>query len=1191
YMVPSLYQLVDGLPVNANGKLDRRALTPLVKRSKQRPNLSQSRVEATTDTQQAIETIWQEILQLDEVGIFDNFFDLGGTSLLAMSAIPTINRSLLSNITIAQFFDLATISGLAKHIDSESEYASTEPRLNTKPAKMTRESQDIAIIGFACRVPGANNADEFWRNLTSSKESITFFDDSELHHSIDESLKSNSSYVKARGVLNHHDCFDHEFFGLPSIEADILDPQQRVLIELSHTALEHAKVSADDPNHHISVYAGVGDNRYFTHNLLGHSVARDLGEHRLRLANEKDYVAPRIAYCLDTKGPAISVHTACSTSLVAVSQGVQGLREGSSNMALCGGAFIPCPQNTGYLHAEGGFASADGHCRPFDADASGTVFSAGAGMVVLQPLADAEAAGHTIYGVIKGVGVTNDGGGKMSFMAPSSDGQASAIQAAIDDAGVDVSSITFIEAHGTATPLGDPIELSALAQVYRADSTQPDRLIGSVKSNIGHTDAAAGVVGLIKSVLSLHHGQLPASLGYQSPNPNIDFNAIGFIVNQQLTKLSSRSAPHRCGVSAFGVGGTNAHLIVEQYRGASSQAAIDKTLAPRTSQLLLFSAKSHESRKASIIQTQALMDSGVSLDRIAQAQAQAQSHYGYRSSLVTSTATATLNSNDEEANTRPITNPPDVVFMFPGQGTQSVGMTWQLYEQEPIYRNTIDECAAILTPILGGDIRGLLYPDAFERESNHFIEQNSGRSLLTLMSQTQYAQPALFMVGLGLARWFMAINIRPAAVVGHSIGEYVAAHLAGIFTLSDALKLVSDRGRVMQSQPSGAMVAVSLSEAALSEIITLLAINKRCALAAVNAPGRTVASGEFDAIDKLIDHLDENEINCRRLNTSHAFHSPMMSQAASDFKACFNDITLKPPVTPLMSTASGQWLTANQATDPDYWTSHLRDPVRFATAVESLWQERDYLLLELGPKGGAAFLARQVSQHPLEQVAVASLNRENDEDMHALLSAVGRLWSRGVAVDWCAFYKGRECEACQLPAYSFRRDRHWLEPDEQLHNSTRLERNTPSSGLESTASSLPDEQDIEASLQHMIGDMTGLTIDTDLTTLSFIELGLDSLSMTQLVIAIKRRFNVSVSLRQLAGTYSNCVKLTGYVEQRAGHAMEAMPVVNITTHSIVDGQCPPVLGAKLGRSTEGNPSWYMKDPDQPGRYLKIEAMP
>lgn len=1188
YMIPATYHTVSSLPTNNNGKLNRKALPELLSSVRTRPELSQQFVAPKSPSERAIASIWQEALHIDRLGIEDNFFDLGGTSLLAMQVIPEINQALSSDISIAQFFNLATVSALAKRADDGHQAKPASQAWTAKPRRS--EQRDVAIIGFACRVPGADDVDEFWQNLVDGKETITFFTDDELHHSVDEELKANTHYVKARGTINHHHCFDHEFFGLSSREADILDPQQRVLIELSHTAIEHASIDRASLKQGIGVFAGVGDNGYFTRNLLNHSVATDLGEHRLRLANEKDYVAPRIAYCLDTQGPAVSIHTACSTSLVAIAQGVQSVRDGHTAVALCGGAFIPCPQNTGYLHAEGGFASADGHCRPFDADASGTVFSAGAGMVVLRLLDEAQAAGDTIYGVIKGVGINNDGGGKMSFMAPSSEGQSQAIARAIADANIASDSIDFIEAHGTATPLGDPIELEGLSQVYLP--TDKSRLIGSVKSNIGHTDAAAGVMGLIKATLSLHHKQLPASLGYQTPNPSIDFNSLGFSVNQELTVLTERDTPYRCGISAFGVGGTNAHVVLEQYvTDASTQAdkvPIVGELPDRSTQLLLFSAKSEASCRSAIDQACDRIHSEVLCKQWAYTQAFKTQHYAKRAILISNTASgAALEADDAELSTVAVTHAPSVVFMFPGQGAQSVGMTWQLYQQEPLYRETIDECASILHPILNGDIRGLLFPTKFADEANAFLTAHAlepgDEALAQLMNQTQYAQPALFVVGLALAQWFIALGVTPKALIGHSIGEFAAAYLAGVFTLDQALKLVADRGRIMQAQAPGAMVAVSLDNTELEAAINTLSIESDCALAAINAPGRTVASGTFDAIDLLVKHLDANDIAHSRLSTSHAFHSPMMNDAANKFIDCFKALSLKPPSTPIMSTSTGQWLTDSQATDPQYWANHLRDPVRFATAVQALWQKDDYLLLELGPKGGAAFLARQSSQHPLKQVALASLSRDSDEDAFSLVACVGRLWMKGVSINWCEFYRDREQNLCALPTYAFKRDQHWLEPQYQRQRSSTDPVDDPS-----TRQEIPSGSSIDTRLRAMIGEMTGFTIDSSVEHMHFFELGLDSLSMTQFVIAIKRQFDVDVSLRELTSSCSTTLTLLEHLEQNSERDCSEETLADVGTHNILINDAPPIAGAQLGRDPSGNPGWYIADPDRPSSFLKLQ---
>lgn len=1184
YMVPARFIFLPHLPINSNGKVDRKQL--VASSVRERPHLTVHYVAAQTAIEKQLTAIWCSLLRLDQAGIDDNFFDLGGTSLLGMRLLPEMRQQLGCSISIAEFFESATIRRLAQCVDRKQQAVTPTKAHKRKP--VDNKHGDIAVVGIACRVPDGDNPDQFWNNLVEAKESIRFFSNDELSASVDAELLTQSNYVKACGVINHHDCFDSDFFNMAEREADILDPQQRILIELSHAALEDAGINPEGYEGLIGVFAGVGDNGYFTRNLLHHPVSNLLGEHRLRLANEKDYVAPRIAYSLNLNGPAISVHTACSTSLVAIAQGVQSLREGNSDVTLCGGAYIPCPLLSGYVYADGGFASADGHCRPFDADASGTVFSAGAGVVVLKRLEDAIAAGDPIYSVIKGVGVNNDGGGKMSFMAPSAQGQSAAIALALNDANLTPDDVSYIEAHGTATPLGDPIEVEALGHIY--SSAQHEKRLGSVKSNLGHLDAAGGVIGFIKTVLSLHHKVIPASINYQQPNPNIDFTTLGFSVNQHLYPLNNSEKPYCAAVSAFGVGGTNAHVILQQWQASHIPDAGVNTSRP--AELLLFSAKSSDSLQRQVDNHREYFDKDRSLCNIAFTQALGRQHFNQRAfAVVTDIESAqerlsqptylAAHSGRRDLSMHMGSTP--VAFMFPGQGAQYIDMATLLYADEPRFREAVDECAQQLHSILNVDIREIIYP----------VDTSVAAKRI---NETRYSQPALFTIGYSLACWWKSIGVEPAAMIGHSIGEYIAACLAGVFSLTDALKLVAMRGAMMQEQPGGAMLSAPLSQADLNGWITDLAIGESCSIAAVNSASRCVASGAYSAIDKLKERLAKAGVECKTLKTSHAFHSAMMQPIVEPFKTLVNSVTLNKPNVPIMSTATGQWLSDEQATDPGYWASHLRKPVLFAKAVSSLWEKDDYILLELGPRSSASQLARQQSQNPLKQIAIPSLADSAGEDINVLLGALGKLWAEGVDINWQAFYEARSGRRISMPTYPFTRKVHWLEPHASTRTVMATAHDKKSEKFSSTAA--VDENfsvTTQDSVTRIVSQMSGIDIDQNMSTLSFFELGLDSLSMTQLSVALKQQLGADISLRLLTGEYSTISSLAAYIKTQDiaeqvidNDAITPLPVIG--QPYIVDHSHAPIAGARLGRDRDGNPGWYIAKPDNPEQYFLVEPL-
>src|ERR1043165_2701969 len=701
--------------------------------------------------------------------------------------------------------------------------------------EMFEEVEGIAIVGMAGRFPGARNLDEFWRNLRDGVEAISFFTDEELRSAgVDSALLRDPAYVKAGGILEDIELFDASFFGINHREAEMMEPQHRVFLECAWEALENAGYNSDSYDARIGVYAGHGLTSYLLSNLYSNrqSIWALSGGQSL-LGNEKDYLSTRVSYKLNLSGPSISVQTACSTSLVAVHLACQSLLNGECSMALAGGVTISVPQKAGYKYEEGGIMSPDGHCRTFDASAKGTAPGSGVGIVILKRLEDALADGDTIHAVIKGSAINNDGSRKAGYTAPSVEGQAAVISEALHMAGVEASSIGYIEAHGTATVLGDPIEMAALTQAFRTGTEAKEFCaIGSVKSNIGHADTAAGVAGLIKTVLALKHKQIPPSLHFQEPNPAIDFANSPFYVNAKLNEWTTNGAPRRAGVSSFGIGGTNAHVIVEE----APHAAASGTERPL--HLIVLSAKTSSALKTSAqnLAQHLKQHPELNIADVAHTLQLGRKAFDHRLALVCSDLDDAATALEDE--TRVVTsvqetNDHPVVFMFPGQGAQHVNMGAELYKTEQVFREQIDRCSVSLQPHLGLDLRTLLYPQPEN------VEEATDR-----LKQTMFTQPALFVVEYALAQLWMSWGVRPRAMIGHSIGEYVAACIAGVLTLEDALKLVVARGRLMQSVPGGAMTSVSLAEAELAPLL-----DHRVAMAAVNGPSFCVISGETEEIE------------------------------------------------------------------------------------------------------------------------------------------------------------------------------------------------------------------------------------------------------------------------------------------------------------------------------------------------------
>ncbi|RCJ21835.1 polyketide synthase [Nostoc minutum NIES-26] len=872
---------------------------------------------------------------------------------------------------------------------------------------------EVAIIGLSGRFPGAKDTDEFWHNLINGVESISSFSDEELlSEGIDQASLDNPDYVKAGSVLADVEKFDAAFFGYTPREAEIIDPQHRLFLECAWQALENAGYNSQTYESPIGVFASAGMNNYLLNNLYGN---RELLETSAIAANDKDHLSTLVSYKLNLTGPSITVQTTCSSSLVAVHLACQSLLSGDCEMALAGGVSIPLPQKTGYLYQQGGILSPDGHCRAFDAKAQGMVVGAGAGIVVLKRLENALADGDRIYAVIKGSAINNDGSLKVGYTAPSVEGQAKVIQAAQVMAEVAAETITYIEAHGTATALGDPIEIAALTQAFRTSTDEKQFCaIGSVKTNIGHLDTAAGVTGLIKTALALKHQMLPPSLNFEQPHPKIDFVNSPFYVNTQLTEWKTSGTPRRAGVSSFGIGGTNAHVILEQAPDVATSES------SRPSQLLLLSAKTNSALETMTANLAEYLQQhpNLNLADVAYTLQVGRRTHKHRRMLVCHrqaeavVALQTLEPKQVLTHSQELTERP-VTFLFPGQGSQYVNMAKELYQEEPTFQQEVDRCAELLEPHLGLDLRTVLYPT----EDLAVATQQ--------LNQTYLTQPALFVIEYALAKLWMSWGIKPEATIGHSIGEYVAACLAGVFSLEDALALVAARGRLMQQLPAGSMLAVPLPEKEIKPFL-----NPELSLATINTPSMCVVAGTKTAVTSLHKHLTSQGVECRPLHTSHAFHSAMMEPILLTFTELVKGCRLHPPQIPYISNVSGTWITDTEATDPSYWAKHLRQTVRFAQGVEELLQESDRLFLEVGPgRTLSTFVLRHPSKKP-EQITLASLRHPQDQqsDVAFLQNTLGQLWLAGVQIDWSGLYTDEHRQRLSLPTYPFERQRYWIEP-------------------------------------------------------------------------------------------------------------------------------------------------------------------
>jgi amino acid adenylation domain-containing protein len=1015
YMVPAAFVVLPKLPLTENGKVDRNAL-PAPEAS--RRELETEYVEPKGATETTIANVWRRVLRLDRVGANDSFFDLGGSSLLAVESLLELRRALGVTVPVVALFQHPTVAGLARALDGGEKRAASLEDVSMRAARRRSVQRDgtVAIVGMAGRFPGADTVGELWNNLSLGLESVHFFTDAELDPRVDA---SDPLYVKARGVLAEAELFDAGFFGETPAAAELMDPQQRVLLEVASAALEDAGIVPERHGSAIGVFAGTGHNTYLLKNVV-HRPDRieALGDLAVILGNDKDFVATRIAHKLNLKGPAVSVHTACSTSLVATCQAVRSLLDYECDVALAGAASVTVPQNAGHVYAEGAMLSADGHTRTFDAAATGTVFSDGAGMVVLKRLSDAQRDGDRVYAVICGAAINNDGGDKASYTAPSVAGQAAVIAMAHAAADIDPATITYVEAHGTATPLGDPIEVEALTQAFRARTDRRQFCaIGSIKSNLGHLTAASGVAGLIKTALSLHHKKLLPSLFFERANVNIDFGSTPFFVQMSLEDWSSpQGAPRRAGVSSFGVGGTNAHVVLEE---APPHVPAGAT---RPSELLLVSAKNDAALERATANLATYLEGSApgELSDVAYTLQARRPHFAYRRAIVASSradaVVALRGTSDTSSKRRLERRAAPVAFAFPGQGTQYVGMGRTIYDAEPVFRQAVDRCAEILRPELGRDLREVMFAAPADEEA-----------AAAALRRTAFTQPAIFTLEYALASLWQSWGVEASALVGHSVGEFVAACISGVFSLEDAVSLVGQRGRLMQALPEGSMLSVRAPAAAMEARLT-----GGLALAASNGPSLSVVSGPTDEIARFEARLGQEGIATKRLQTSHAFHSSMMDPVVEPFAELVRAARPAPPRIPIFSTATGALLTAEQAVDPLYWARHLRVPVRFTEALRALWGDPSRIVLEVGPRGTSATLARQIVTDRAGQIAIASLEDRPGTEWPSLLRALGQMWLAGASIDWEGVQSIGRRRLVSLPTYPFARDRHFLDPSPRM---------------------------------------------------------------------------------------------------------------------------------------------------------------
>ncbi|MGB9492418.1 MAG: aminotransferase class III-fold pyridoxal phosphate-dependent enzyme, partial [Terriglobales bacterium] len=1016
-------------------------------------------------------------------------------------------------------------------------------------------SNAIAVIGMSARLPGARNVAEFWRNQLAGVESITHFRADELEVANAAHAVKDPAYVAARPIIEDVDQFDAAFFGLYPKEAEIMDPQHRVFLEICWEALEDAGYDPMNAPGMTGVYAGCSTSTYF----LNH-VCRDrrfiedyvsgyqVSNYPVLLGSNIDFLATRVAYKFNLKGPAFTMVAGCSTSLLAICQAAQALQTYQCDMTLAGGVSITFPQKRGYLYQDGGMASPDGHCRAFDENANGTVFGGGASVVLLKRFEDAVNDGDQIHAVIRGFAVNNDGSSKVAYTAPSVEGQAQVVTMAQAVADVSPDTIGYIEAHGTGTPLGDPIEIAALTQAFRVHTKAKQFCaVGTAKTNVGHLDIASGATGFIHAVHVVREGIYPATLHFTRPNPKLDLENSPFYVNATSKRWEQSNGPRRAGVSAFGVGGSNAHVILEE--------APPRPVAPsaRAMHLLTLSARSEAAldRATTNLGEYLAAHPELPLADVAWTLQTGRHPFPCRRTIAARDlpeAVASINQRDRkrvQTRLRPLDNP-EVCFLFPGQGSQHPNMGRELYETEPVFRAAVDRCAEILRPHLDADLLTLLYPpDGASDEAKRKV------------TDTVIAQPAIFTIEYALAQLWMSWGIEPAGMLGHSVGEFAAACLADVFSLEDALSLVAARGRMMQDLPSGGMLSVRLPEAELRARLTD-GPSVELSIAAINAPSLCVVSGPFEALEELERKLAAENVVSRRLVTSHAFHSAMMDPIVGPFTERVANVRLRAPKIPYVSGATGKWITEKETTDPAYWAKHFRQPVQFSAGLAELRTKANSILLEVGPGNVLGTLSRQQPGASAEQPVISSLadGHSGDGDAPSLMNALGALWLAGARPDWQKLYGEGKRAHVSLPTYPFERKRCWIDAPIAQESAAQPEpvavtaeqfisenyiSETPA-GEELTnvnanpqipvTSSEARPARIARALAEIFEDLSGVDVSQADGSTSFLELGFDSLFLTQVTQALSQKFGVKVTFRQLLGDLCTMSALSEFLDKQ-----------------------------------------------------------
>lgn len=986
-----------------------------------------------SELEQQIAHIWQDVLSVEHISLQDNFFELGGDSISLVQALDRLNETLDLNLTLVDLFKYPSIEALVQQLSgADSSESPTEKGVARAQARSQQyhRSQDIAVIGMSCRFPGADDLDTFWKNLAEGVESITFFGDKELKDSgFDASVYASDDYVKASPLLNDAKGFDAEFFGYTARDAELMDPQHRLFLECAWEAFEVAGYEPTTYPGVTGVYAGAAMNTYLMNNIMPNRHQIDpndgmdvttldsMGGFMMMVANDKDYLTTRVSYKLNLGGPSINVQTACSTGLVTVHMACQSLLSGETDLFMVGGASVQSPEHAGHLYQPGMIVSPDGHVRSFDANAAGTIFGSGVGAILLKRLDDAIRDGDHIYAVVKGSAVNNDGGIKVGYMAPSSEGQASVVAEAIAMSGVSPETIGMVEAHGTGTEIGDPIEVNGLTQVFR---TQTDAVgycaLGSVKTNVGHLQITSGTAGFIKTALSLHHALIPPLLNFNTPNPALGLDKSPFFINTKAVPWKKQDAPRRAGINSLGIGGTNAHAVLEQ---APDLPPLENAFV-RPQNILTFSARNEKALGELTQRYLAYLSSkpDADMNNVCFTANTGRKLFDHRVSVVGTDASNFAKSLQAHLNGELTPSVfsghaagkkrPKIGFLFTGQGAQYLAMGRELFETQPVFRAELERCDQLFAPLLNISLLEVMFAETSESHAAR-------------LNQTGYAQPALFSIGYALAKLWQSWGVEPDCVMGHSLGEFAAACIAGVFSLEDGAKIVAQRARLMQALPSGG--EMWMIQAAESDVRSLLkGHEKTVSIAAINGPHSTVISGDASVIAGIIEICQKQKIRTQRLATSHAFHSPLMTPMLDAFAETFEGIELQLPAIPLVSNLTGT-LAAEEVTMAQYWRQHVRQAVNFKMGIETMSEQGCDVMIEIGPKPTLISLGMQSISDGV--LWLPSL-KQGSSDWNTLLHSLAQLSLR-TGIGWKGFDQGYERRRLPLPTYPFQHTPYWLE--------------------------------------------------------------------------------------------------------------------------------------------------------------------